>query len=251
VNLKLRQLPFRIWVGVGTAVVLLAGLVVLILAYGGWTFGLGTHDKATTVTVALTVGAFLFGAVAILLAFFAYWSASGTPDLSVEIRFDFSEPNKPLFKVDPPDENGWVPIPAFKQVQGHVTVRNASVYAARNPGVRIRLHGLSRRNEDPGWTSTMFVNMLGAIEAQWDGGADEIIHGKWERVLPIFKLQGSHVLPGQTPSLEITVVADGVEPRTMMVPVQTATEEEWDEIMKARNEAEVESNPVASTPGRG
>lgn len=234
---RLRRITLRVWAVLGTALVIAVSVGLVVAAYAGWTVGLGTHDRGVTVVAALTAGALFAGLIAAILALAAYWSASGTPDLSVEITFPFSEPNAPVFRVDPPrDGDGWIPIPAFKQVYGRVVVRNASSYAARNPGVRIRLHGLAHLSESPGWTRTMYANMVGVIECQWDGGADGMIHGGWERVLPEYVMSGSYFIPGQQATMEITVVADGMSPRTTIVPVRIADEGKGQEIDTKRAE---------------
>lgn len=242
---RLRRVTLRVWAVIGTAVVIVVSLGLVVAAYAGWTVGLGTHDRAVTVVAALTAGALFAGLIAAILALAAYWSASGTPDLSVEITFPFSKPNAPVFRADPPRaDDGLIPIPAFKQVYGRVVVRNASDYAARNPGVRIRLHGLVHRHADPGWTTVLLVNGGGVIESQWDGGADEIIHGGWERVLPPYVMSGSFFIPGQEASMEVTVVADGVAPRTTFIPVRMANDDEAREIDARRAK---EDGPVSQT----
>jgi hypothetical protein len=72
---KLLRVPLRTCLVVGTVATFVVGVVLVVLAYRGWTFGLGTHDKPTLVTVALTADALFFGFVAAVLALAAYWSA--------------------------------------------------------------------------------------------------------------------------------------------------------------------------------
>jgi hypothetical protein len=208
--------------------------VLVVLAYRGWTFGLGTHDKPTLVTIALTADALFFGLVAAVLALAAYWSASGRADLSVEIRFNFSDTNKPVFKVGPPREHDqWRPIEPFKQNRATVVVRNDSRYAARNPWVCIGLHGISLSTAPDGWKETRHANMLGVTELMWEG---EIVHGEMPLPLPDLVLSDSCLLPRPAPRIEVTVVADGVSPKVEELYVQGLDESGYEEYKDGRRE---------------
>lgn len=92
-------MPLRVWVVVGTVAVTVASGALVVAAYAGWTVGLGTHDRAATVTVALTAGALFAGLVAAILALAAYWSASGVPKLEIEIGFPFLGEERPGLKM--------------------------------------------------------------------------------------------------------------------------------------------------------
>jgi hypothetical protein len=212
------QLPsFRTWVAIGTVTVLIVGGGLIVAAYDGWDVGTGDHDKGVTVTVAVTIAAAVLGAVAAVLALAAYWSASGTADLDVEIRFNFSHVNEPYFKVsEPQGPDGWVPIVPFKQNRATVTLRNDSKYSARNPWVRIRLYGISLPKAPEGWKPTRTANMFGVTELMWEG---EIIHGDMPLPLPDLVLEDSLLAPKIRHRIEATLVADGLARKEIEVPV--------------------------------
>ena len=230
---KLLRVPLRTCLVVGTVATFVVGVVLVVLAYRGWTFGLGTHDKPTLVTVALTADALFFGFVAAVLALAAYWSASGKAKLIIELWFNFSDPNELVFKVDAPrvgDQR--LPIVQFKQNRASVVVRNQSRYSARNPGVFISLRGVSLSTAPDGWNATRTVNMLGVTELMWDG---EIVHGEMPLPLPDVVLADSCLLPWLEPLVEVIVVADGLKPRVYKLPVRGLNEAEYETYQQERN----------------
>jgi hypothetical protein len=216
--------------------IFVVGSVILAGAYNGWTFGLPTRDRTAIVGTALVLDTLLFAAVAAFLALMAYLIASGRPDLEVEIAFWYSYPNRPVFKAlrasDAPLSHP--KVVEGKQAQGRVVVRNRSGYAARNPGVRVGLIGLGMLTTPEGWQATRSGNMVGVTEVQWDGGVDNMIHGKWMRGLPPLNFRDVEVVPGDSPHLEVTVVADGMDPKTVRLPVQMLGDEEYDAYSKDR-----------------
>jgi hypothetical protein len=52
----------------------------------------------------------------------------------------------------------------------------------------------------------------GLRSIQWDGGTDNIVHGKWSRALPVMGFNEVAII-SETPMLVVTVVADGCEPK--------------------------------------
>lgn len=85
----------------------------------------------------------------------------------------------------------------------------------------------------PGWTSISFANMVGVTEFGWDGGADQIIHGTMRRTLPDFILTGAQINPKSTARMiVVTLVADGIAPEPVTMPVRVLTDQEWSEYMK-------------------
>lgn len=221
----MHRITLRVWFVIGTGTALAVGFVLLIGAYAGWTFWLAAPDKSTTVIIALTFSALLFGVVAAFLALAAYLTASGVPRLTVEIKFTYSESNRPVIRiVDPqPDQNGSVLIPSGKDATAYVTVRNNSRYSARNPGVRLQLHGFGGvgvKVPHEGWAALNWLSTVGVTTLQWDGGTEQIIHGGWSRKLPDFTLGGARVYPSMGPEIIVTFVADGVRPVTNVVPVR-------------------------------
>ncbi|HEV2347397.1 MAG TPA: hypothetical protein VGS97_25100 [Actinocrinis sp.] len=227
-------MSLRQWVVVGTVVVIVGSVVIVAMAYAGWTLGLGTHDRGVTVTVALTADALFAGLVATVLALSAYWAASGTADLHVELTFNYSKPNEPVFKLGTPlPGTSWRPIEPFKQNRARVVVYNRSKYSARNASVQIRLRGFMNVQPVPGWLVISSANMVGATAFQWDGGADQLVHEGVARVLREFTLIDAQVDPASTqPLIVVTVVADGVKPKPIMMPVRALEPDEWSKYMQ-------------------
>lgn len=209
---RLCQVSLRQWVMVGTVVVILVSVALIVEAYRGWTLGLRTHDRGVIVTVALTADALFAGLVAVVLALAAYWSASGVPKLEIEIEFPFLDQDHPGLISGRALGSDTREVQQSGQTHVQIVIKNTSVYAARNAGVRIRFEGLGRIGMNPAFADIEAVPRKGAIAFQWDGGADEIIHGKWERRLPTFSLERSLLFDGEEPSMEVTVVADGIQP---------------------------------------
>lgn len=232
--MKFPHVSLRTWLVIGTAAAFLVGVVLVALAYQGWTFGLGTHDKPTLVTVALTADALFFGFVAAVLALAAYWSASGTARLSIEIRFNYSDVNKPVFRVDDAREfDKWVPIEPFKQTHASVVLRNGTRYAARNPWVCIALRGISLSAAPAGWKATNTANMVGITELMWQG---DVAHGLMPLPLPNFVLSDSCLVPPLEPVMEVTIVADGLKPLIERLPVAGLDDAAYEQYMTERNE---------------
>jgi hypothetical protein len=234
-NLKRRLKTLRAWVVIGTVVVLAIGTALITAAYQGWGVGTGDHDKGVTVTVAATIAAGVLGAVALVLALFAYLSASGTPDLSIEIQFSFSEVNEPVFKVGAPREQDRCrPIEHFKQNRATVMLQNTSRYAARNPWVWIKLNRISLSAVPDGWKNTRPASMDGVTEFVWEG---DIVHGEMPLLLPGIVLADSYIIPGRLPSIDVTVVADGIRPRTETLRVKVLNAEEYEGYIADRRAA--------------
>lgn len=93
-----------------------------------------------------------------------------------------------MVQRDEDDISGWRTIEGFKQSLATVTLKNASPYAAKNPGVRIELEGLGGLSEQQGWETVTFATLVGITAIQWDGGTDSIIHERWSRALPSLDL---------------------------------------------------------------
>ncbi len=206
-------------------VVVVGCLVPVLLALAGVGFGVpGT--RADAVVLVTTVAAFALVALTLVVALLAYLSATGRPDLDVDVSFHFSFPNEPVFSCERTSVMGSdrLQVTPYKQTLGQVTLSNRSRYAAKNPGVRLRLTGLFvdgfARDWADGWAPAPSVNQVGVYEVQWDGGADQIVHGRWSRRLPGLDVTGLTSVGGDQPTvLEVTLVADGVDPRTLRLPV--------------------------------
>ena len=100
-----------------------------------------------------------------------------------------------------------------------MVLTNKTKYAARNPGLRIQFDGLLFNGIPPEWTSVERWGEWNGLKAiQWDGGIENIIHGKWSRTLPIVGFNEIAVI-SDSPTLIITVVADGCPPEEFRFPL--------------------------------
>jgi len=200
-------------------------LVPVLLAVAGVGFGV-PGKRADAVLLVTTVAAFALVALTLVVALLAYRSATGRPDLDVDVGFHFSFPNEPVFSCERTAVMGSdrLQVIPYKQTWGQVTLTNRSRYAAKNPGVQIRLRGLFvdgfAVDWADGWSPVSSANQVGVYEVQWDGGADQIVHGRWSRPLPGLNVTGLTSFGGDQPTvIEVTLVADGVVPRRVTLPV--------------------------------
>ncbi|MFE9601989.1 hypothetical protein [Streptomyces hokutonensis] len=225
----------RAWATVITIIVLGAGPVFLIgMGIWDWKLGLHTEDRVAVVNTVIAAASWLLVAVAGVVALLAYRDASGRPDLHIEITFNFSFPNEPVFLAGDavtPDQHRQ--IEAFKQVSATVTLSNASLYAAKNPGVRIELEGLNDIGQQSGWQDE-WVHMLGIHSLQWEGGTESIVHGEWSRTLPALDFTGLTELDPGNAALVVTLVADGVAPARTRMPVRFLNSAEYDAYSSER-----------------
>ncbi|MFJ5035446.1 hypothetical protein ACIQB5_47260 [Streptomyces sp. NPDC088560] len=236
----------RAWVTVVTTIVVGAGPACLIgMGIWDWKFGLPTDDRVAIVNTVIAAASWLLVAVAGVVALLAYLDASGRPDLHIEITFNFSFPNEPVFlaaDAETPEQRRQV-VP-FKQVRATVTINNASLYAAKNPGVRIELEGLRGIDNQSGWHAE-WAHMLGIHSIQWEGSTDSIVHGKWSRTLPGLDFTGlTELAPGNT-ALVVTLVADGVAPVRTRTPVRILNQAEYGAYTDERN-VRLEVEPPAT-----
>ncbi|MGC9538487.1 hypothetical protein [Streptomyces sp. UG1] len=215
---------------IATLAIIAAGMtLVLGTIFSGWTLGLRTDDRAVIVNTALVIYTCLLTAAAAVVALLAYRAATGRPELDIEITFNFSSPNEPVFVAES-DEDDTLEgrlIAGFKQTWATVGLRNASRYAAKNPGVRIELEGLGGFGGQDGWEQVAFTTSVGVSAIQWDGGADSIVHGNWSRVLPPLDLAGVRELVPGGAAFVVTIVADGVSPVIRRLPVRILNQDEY------------------------
>jgi hypothetical protein len=233
-----RLIRLRFFVILGTVSIFVATIIAFAgAAFWNWHYGLTTHDKLLIINTVVAVGAFALVAWGVIVALAAYVSATGSPDLSAEIAFRFSFPNRPTFSVADKDQwvGNWRTVATYRQVEGRVTITNGSKYSARNPGMRIVLDGLGGISEQPGWTVIGQANQIGITSLQWDGGADYIIHGQWSRILPDFNVEGMFAYTDD-PALIVDVAADGFGPKRIRIPVQILDSDEYEKYSSERAE---------------
>ena len=178
--------------------------------------------------------------IAAIFALIAYWQSSGLPSLEPEISFlPFNSATAPFtatFRPPPPwvatdvapFDSGLIAdtLPILDRISSDtictVVLKNTTKYAARNPGVRISFDGLLYNVPPVGWTSVeRWGEKNGQKAIQWDGGTENIVHGKWSRTLPILGFNEVVVTTGE-PALIITVVADGCSPKDFRFPLDVS-----------------------------
>jgi hypothetical protein len=175
-----------------TALVLLTAAGILGWAVNVWSSARpAPTDRLAEVGDILALGTLALAAIAGFVALQAYASATGLPDLQLQIRFPFSENNQPAFRAEVPDDGTMLTSVPFKQTSSTIILWNTSVYSARNPALVVRLNNMAYvpgeydSNVDNGWTTLEFVTTFGATALQWDGGPTYSIHGKSKRYIAL------------------------------------------------------------------
>jgi hypothetical protein len=220
------------------AVIFVGATIFAILATWIWGWKLllpAATDKATRINTVVAVSAYAAAMLGVIIALIAYWQASGRPSLGSEIKFPFLQSNLLVFEsYKPPQIADWIGSADKGSVRmlqikdadliGTVVIKNSSRYAAQNPGLRIKFDGLYFNALSSGWTiAESWGDMRGAKAIQWDGGTENIIHGKWSRRLPDLDFNAVIVYRlNPPPRLVVTIVSDGCRPRTknMLISLQ-------------------------------
>ena len=155
-----------------------------------------------------------------MVALLAYAVSTGPPDLQIQVWFNFSDANNPVFQADGKEPASlWAR--QFKQLTGTIRVRNNSSYSAKNPAVIIRLRDMVflRDSYEANWVMIEFASTNGIMAVQWDGGPSYSIHGNSTRRLPDLLLDRLHMYPGsKEPGLIIELLADGYR-KEVLIPV--------------------------------
>jgi len=235
---------FRIWLTVVGSLMALASVTIIVCVWK-WDYRFGlpvSTDKITRINTVVATSAYAAAIIAAIFALIAYWQANGLPSLKPKISFLPFNSADPAFQAtlrQPPpwvdvnslplrDENSPpgdpdIPVLLLDRVGSDtilmVVLENKTKYAARNPGLRIEFFGLLFNGPPPEWTPVERWGEKNGLKAiQWDGGTDNIVHGKWSRALPIVGFN-EIVVHGPMPSLKVTVVADGCRPKEFNFPL--------------------------------
>lgn len=210
------------WLGVAVMIALMAGttLAVLGTALLGWKFGLDRTDLATRINTVAAVSAFVLVAATLFIALIAYLAATGRPDLEVR-AVSWDDDNLEPVLLAKPEPEPYAPnrqrIETWPKQTLLLFLVNRSRYSARNPGVRVQ--DATSLGDQPGWTRMLDALGSGFTSLQWDSGADNLIHGRWERSLPELDFSGATVVRGEL-VLNVTVAADGLTPTTHRIPIR-------------------------------
>jgi hypothetical protein len=237
-----------------TTVTLILLIAAALAIYGAfrfnWKYGLDDSDRATVVNTVISGCSLALVGWGVIVALAAYVSATARPDLVFELVFNFSAPNRPVFKaaVGFPEPGQHTTIEPFKQADGRMILRNKSSVAARNPGVLIEFDGcaLIKHNLE-GWNPITFASTVGVTAIQWDGGADYIIHGRWRRTLPNLNFRGFTAYRSD-PAIAVTIAADGFGPHTSRIPIKVLGPIDYDRYMKRVIATASKENPLPGPP---
>ncbi len=176
----------------GAALILVALPATALLAALALSSGASASDRLAETGDILAGATLLLAFIAALVAMLAYAVATGSPDLKLQVHFEFSYINRPVFDAEV-QEGGRLRAKQFKQTLGTISLRNDSGYPARNPAVIVRLRGMVFlfREDSPSrtyWVITEFSNTNGILAVQWDGGPTYSIHGRSTRLLPMLDM---------------------------------------------------------------
>lgn len=193
-----RKLTFY---GYALALVVLAGIVLGVVV--SWSQS-KSDDRLAVIANWLAAGTLALAFLAGVVALQAYANASGQPDLKVRVYFI------PVPLDDSKSE--WL-------TELTLTVWNDSLYAAKSPGVLLRLEGMATDSQalDPGW-SLLALKTIGITQFQWDSQVP--IHGRTTRDihLDLVRLHKWHRFTDE-PIAIVKLMADGYESRDVRFPV--------------------------------
>jgi hypothetical protein len=196
------------------------GIVALVVAImvatvaGGfvvWSAVDSPSDRLAALGDVMVASTLLLTAIAVAVGLAAYQVSVEAPELEPEITFRCSEPNRPVFLVQPEAQRGISRLVSFRQVEASVRITNRGSASARNPAMRIDLLGMGGMRPQVDWRAIDWSNPLGIHAVQWDGGANLAIHGNGTRVLPDLSFESVFALTDQEAEygLQVTVAAEG------------------------------------------
>jgi len=199
-------------------------VLVATVAYGvPWAVGQDTVDRrlAALADVA-TAGGFLLAVLAVVVALLAYWQSIKRPRLALEVRVgDGTQEHIATLLYG---SGTYRLVAAYPQSGLNVTLISKNDVSARNPAVKVTvLNGLTNLyTQAAGW-SLGDGGAEGFKSAQWDGGADYLVHGGWQRQLPELPLVGSRLteMDAAAATLQIQWVADGIaeQSKNLTIPL--------------------------------
>lgn len=207
--------------GYGLGLVVLAGIVLGFVV--SWSQS-KSDDRLAVITNWLAGGTLALAFVAGLVALQAYANASGLPDLMVRFKMPSAHPNEPRVVVG--KGLAYSHSVSFEQAQAAISVRNFSLYAAKSPAMLIELENLEIvpgvYTQGSDWTVVELGSANNITAMQWDGPAP--IHGKSERRIGFSLPQLRRTSATMSPAIQITLMADGYEPRKVRLEVEFTEE---------------------------
>ncbi|TMC07532.1 MAG: hypothetical protein E6J41_15995 [Chloroflexi bacterium] len=209
--------------GIGT----LVAAIMVATAVGGyavWVTSGDYADRLVAVGDVMVASTLLLTAIAVAVGVAAYQVTVEAPELEPEITFRCSEPNRPVFLVEPEPRRRRHRLVRFRQVEASVRIHNRGSASARNPAMRIDLVGMGGVRPQLEWRPTDWSNHVGVHAVQWDGGANLAIHGNGTRVLPDLSFENVFALADHDAefALQVTLAAEGFRRvHTLSVDVRT------------------------------
>jgi len=152
-------------------------------------------DKLAEVADVIAGGTAVLAVIAGLVAIQAYAAATGLPKLEIQVWFETSEKNRPIFRIRDIGNGLFETIP-LSQTRALISLRNRSHYGARNVVVTIKLESIAADANDilsatgtaaDEWKTFSFPDAaFGERElvVQWQSSPDVIFHGGAYRRLP-------------------------------------------------------------------
>jgi len=178
-------------------------------------------DRAVLIGDVIAGSTWLLALIAALIALQAYAAATGLPDLKIQVWFNDSAKNHPIFRLSRlPDGTIEKRSPSGQTLL--ITLSNKSGYSARGPAVKICLHGMKCEfvADKSEWTAIESASDGGVWVIQWDSGSEYAIHGGFARQLPLVDLGRVYGFSdSEPPTMTVAVVADGGYKRVLTLPV--------------------------------
>lgn len=185
-------------------------------------------DRLAEVADIIAGGTAVLAVLAGLVALQAYAAATGLPNLEVQVWFSRSAKNMPVFLAREASAGVLETVNPSDQTTAMISLRNRSVYSARDPIVIVRISSVIS-NDSRGyqlgdeWSLFEFPDdPLGNREmvVQWDGGLGAIIHGHSSRRLPDLRFGSlSYDRLWQPPKMRVEIIADGGYRRHVDLPL--------------------------------
>jgi hypothetical protein len=203
-------------------VALIIGVILSVFFVAGRS-DLSIDKRITSIGDVLGAGTLLLAFLAALIALQAYAVATGLPDLKVQIWFEHSDKNRPVFLATPAVSGELASGLPAGQTAAKISILNSSGYSAKNPAIVVRLNAIGSRfvESETGWSVIDTDKNSDATSIQWDGGTAYSIHGHSIRRLPILDLGKIRHSPELgLPSLTVEMLAEGGYQREVLLPVR-------------------------------
>jgi hypothetical protein len=222
----------------GLSIVAAGALVVTVtvtLLFSIASFVWGGKDVVGWFGDVLMAGTLVLALIASIVALLAYGISNQRPKLtlSASLTHNRDEPfHAAATDVDEAGERRLQTLPGMisrdPPLELTVTVRNTARWSGKNVAVQLALVSMRGiRMPQTGWTALKYDyydwERPEVKSVQWEGGADNQVHGGWTRELPPIDLTGVVVDPGAAPEIRLQVVAEGFLGDEIRIPLSIET----------------------------